>query len=242
VTKSLAPALVALAASIAIAACGTQEGGTPAAGTAPTVPVAPPTRKTDPGKSCDAQGINARQLRAGACTDRGLRWVVANYGGVVPLRTLAVGIVGVTPSGGYRGGSGVLKPRKGAFLVVKLQVQNLDRVPHRWAYGQTMLGVGAHNYLEREDIERTVHPEPLAKANGGRLGPGDAARGDVVFDITKADFADLSRRGRFFIWNFGDKASQRVALRTGQLGQVRLYAIERSAAAQQQQQQQQKGR
>ncbi len=107
-------------------------------------------------------------------------------------------------------------------------MQNRDRVPHRFGFGQTMLGIGADDYLESIGVERNVHNESIAAVNGGMIGPGETLRGDVLFDITEADYQQLQRVGRFFIWNFGDRASTQISRRTGQLGQIRLYAVERA--------------
>ncbi|HEU4702230.1 MAG TPA: hypothetical protein VFS37_07070 [Conexibacter sp.] len=225
--SKVALALLVLAASIVLSACGgSQEEGL--ASSTPTGPRAPrngrPPR-TDPKKGCDAQGVNSTQLYPGACTEQGIQYVVANYGGVVRLRTLAVTITGVGVSGGYQGGGRVVAPANDAFLRVSLQVQNLDKKPHRFGFGQTMLGIGANNYLERIDIERRVHQEAIAKVNGGQLGPGESLRGDVLFDVTEVDYQELQRRGRFFIWNFGDRAEPQLG-RGIQVGQIRLYAGE----------------
>jgi hypothetical protein len=146
----------------------------------------------------------------------------------VRLRTLAVTITGVAVSGGYQDGARAVTPRYDAFLRVSLQVQNLDRKPHRFDFGQTMLGIGANNYLERRDIERTVHEEAIGRVNGGNVGPGETLRGDVLFDITEGDYQELQRRGRVFILNFGDTASPQLA-RGVQVGQIRLYAGEPGA-------------
>lgn len=222
-----------LTASIAFSACGgSQEDGLGASNT-PTGPRAPKNGRlprTDPSKGCDAQGVNSTQLYPGACTEQGVHYVVANYGGVVRLRTLAVTVTGVAVSGGYQDGTRAVAPRYDAFLRVSLQVQNLDRKPHRFDLGQTMLGIGANNYLERRDIERTIHQEAIARANGGQVGPGESLRGDVLFDITEGDYQELQRKGRFFIWNFGDRAEPQLA-RGVQVGQIRLYAGEPGAQA-----------
>ncbi|HKG01772.1 MAG TPA: hypothetical protein VKB03_01210 [Conexibacter sp.] len=233
--KIVALVLLVLGASIAVAACGgTQEGADIAGNTSLTAPRAPvrPGR-TDPRKSCDAQGINATQLGTGACTADGVRYVVANYGGIVKLRKLGVAIISVGVAPGYDNNRGGVAPQRDAFLRIKLQVQNRDKVPHRFGFGQTMLGVAENNYLESIRVERRTHPESLA--NAGTMGPGETLQGDVVFDITESDYQQLQRKGRFFIWDFGGHASPQFSRRTGQLGQIRLYAVE--GAAQQQQQQ-----
>ncbi len=228
---ALALALV-LAASIAFSACGgSQEDGL--ASNTPTAPRPPKNGRlprTDPNKGCDAQGVNSTQLYPGACTEQGVHYVVANYGGIVRLRTLAVTVTAVAVSGGYQDGARAITPRYDAFLRVSLQVQNVDRKPHRFDFGQTMLGIGANNYLERRDIERSVHQEAIARINGGRVGPGETLRGDVLFDISEGDYQELQRRGRFFIWNFGDTAGPQLA-RGAQVGQIRLYAGEPGAQA-----------
>jgi hypothetical protein len=226
--------LVLLAASIAVAGCGgTQEGADLAGNTTPT---AIPARRgrSDPHKSCDAQGINSRQLQIGACTADGVQYVVANYGGVVKLRTIAVTIldVGVAPADSGHGRT--VAPERDAFLRIRLQVQNLDKVPRRFGFGQTMLGIAEDNYLESIPVEQRVHLESLA--NAGTMGPGETLRGDVLFDITEADYQQLQQKARFFVWNFGDRASAQISRRTGQLGQIRLYAGEVTAPQQQQQQ------
>jgi len=228
-------ALLVLAATIVLSACGgSQEEGL--ASSTPTGPQAPKNGRlprTDPNKGCDAQGVNSTQLYPGACTEQGVHYVVANYGGVVRLRTLAVTITGVAVSGGYQGGRRPVTPRYDAFMRVSLQVQNLDRKPHRFGFGQTMLGIGADNYLERTDIERTVHQEAIARVNGGMIGPGESLRGDVLFDITEGDYQELQRKGRFFIWNFGDRAEPQLA-RGIQVGQIRMYAGEPGTEGRQQ--------
>jgi hypothetical protein len=231
----VALALLVLTASIAVSACGGTQGADIAGGTTPTASGRPvKAGHSDPHKSCDAQGINSTQLGVGACTADGVQYVVANYGGIVKLRTLAISIIEVGVAPGYQGKNRNVVPRRDAFLRIKLQVQNRDKMPHRFSFGQTMLGIAEDNYLESTDIERHVHPESLAR--GGTMGPGEILRGDVLFDITERDYAQLQRKGRFFIWNFGDHASAQISRRVGQLGQVRLYAGE----APEQQQQQQK--
>lgn len=235
--KIVALAMLVLA-SIAVAACGGTQEGADIAGTSSTAPLAPVRpEKTDPHKSCDAQGINSTQLGTGACTADGVQYVVANYGGVVRLRGLAVAIISVGVSPGYQDGRRAIAPQRDAFLRLKLQVQNRDKVPHRFGFGQTMLGIAEDNYTESIDIERRIHPESLA--NAGTMGPGETLQGDVLFDITEADYQQLQRKGRFFVWGFGGHASPQFSRRAGQIGQIRLYAGE---AAQQQQQQQQQRR
>jgi hypothetical protein len=208
-------------------------GGTQSAGLAgeTTAGLKTPSGKsghTDPRKSCASQGIDATRVRTGACTDNGIQYVVGNYGGVVKLRTLGVAIVGVSVAPADEGGGKTMRPQRDAFLRVTLQVQNRDKVPHRFDFGQTMVGIANDNYLERTDVERAVHAESLARVNGGRIGPGETLRGDVLFDITAADYEQIQQHGRFFIWNFGHHAALRIPKSTGQVGQIRLYAIERS--------------
>lgn len=228
--NKVAPALALLAVAIIVSACGgTQGAGLGTTGsTGLRTPIAN-HRHTDPHKSCDAQGINSTQMGTGACTESGVQYVVANYGGVVDLRTLAVAIVGVSvaPADEGRGGRRAM-PQREAFLRVTLQVQNRDKVAHHFGFGQTMLGIGADDYLESVGVERNVHAESIAAVNGGMIGPGETLRGDVLFDITEADYQQLQRVGRFFIWNFGDRASPRLSRGTGQVGQIRLYAVERA--------------
>lgn len=232
--KIVALAMLVLAASIAVAACGgTQEGADIAGGTSSTAPLAPVRpEKTDPHKSCDAQGINATQLGTGACTADGVQYVVANYGGIVRLRKLGVAIISVGVSPGYQDGRRTIAPQRDAFLRLKLQVQNRDKVPHSFGYGQTMLGIAEDNYIESVNIERKIHPESLAKA--GTMGPGETLQGDVLFDITEADYQQLQRKGRFFIWGFGGRASAQFSRGAGQIGQIRLYAGEGTQGQQQQ--------
>ena len=227
--SKVALALLVLAASIVLSACG----GSGEDGLASSTPTAPrglrdgrPPR-TDPTKSCDKQGVNSTQLFPGACTEAGVRYVVANYGGLVRLGTLAVTIVEIGVAPGYQSPTSTIAPRLDAFLRVKLQVQNRDRVAHRFDFGQTMLGIGSSNYLERIDVERRYHPESIARSNGGKVGPGETLIGDVVFDINQTDYQQLQQKGRFFIWNFGEKAAPEIA-RGAQVGQIRLYAGEPS--------------
>lgn len=225
--SKVALALLVLAASIVVSACG-GSGEDGLASSTPTTPRGlrngrPP--KTDPKKSCDAQGVNSTQLFPGACTEAGVRYVVANYGGVVRLGTLAVTILEIGVAPGYQGSRDTIAPRFDAFLRVKLQVHNRDKVSHRFSFGQTMLGIGSSNYLERTDIERRYHSEAIARSNGGRIGPGETLIGDVVFDIAEPDYQQLQQKGRFFIWNFGQRAASEIE-KGAQVGQIRLYAGE----------------
>jgi hypothetical protein len=234
VRNKVALAMTVLALPLLVGACGGTQEGEELAGTntAPTTPTTPgrgnkPAR-TDPHKSCDAQGINGTQLGVGTCTESGIQYVVANYGGVVKLRSLAVAITGVAVSPSIRGNGRTVQPERDAFLRVMLQVQNRGKAPRRFGFGQTMMGVAENNYVERTDVERQVHPESIARVNGGLIQPGETLRGDVLFDITEADYVRLQRNGRFFIWNFGGKAATQIQRSTAQLGQIRLYAVERS--------------
>ncbi|HEX4804533.1 MAG TPA: hypothetical protein VFU94_01425 [Conexibacter sp.] len=224
--NKVALALSLLAVSIIVSACGGTQSGL---GTTSNATAGLPTGRaehSDPRKGCSAQGINSTQLGTGACTESGVQYVVANYGGVVDLRTLGVAILGVSVAPADRGHGRTVAPRRDAFLRVTLQVQNRDKVPHRFEFGQTMLGVGGDDYTESIAVERQVHQESIAAVNGGVIGPGETLRGDVLFDITEADYAQIQRVGRFFIWNFGGRAS--LQIRSGQVGQIRLYAVERS--------------
>lgn len=232
--NKVALALLLLAASLIVSACGGSQGaglaGVTTSATTPTTADGKP-RPTDPHKSCDAQGVNATQLRTGACMEDGVQYVVGNYGSVVRLRTLGVAITGVSVSGVDAGNGRTAAPQLDAFLRVTLQVQNRDKVPHRFAFGQTMLGIGPSNYTESTVVERKVHQEALANVNGGMIAPGETLRGDVVFDISEQDYAVLDRQGRFFIWNFGGHAAARIPRSTGQLGQIRLYAHDAPTAS-----------
>lgn len=226
--KKVALALALLATSIGVSACGGTQGAG-LVGTATTRAVrasAVAHGHSDPHKGCEAQGINSTQMGTGACTEEGVQYVVANYGGVVRLRTMKAAIVNISVSPIDRGHGRTVRPQRDAFLRVTLQVQNPDRVPHRFVLGQTMLGIGSDNYLERGDVERRVHLESIATTNGGVIGPGETLRGDVLFDITREDYEQLARVGRFFIWNFGGHASRQIRRGTGQVGQIRLYAAE----------------
>lgn len=228
--NKVALALTLLATSIGVSACGGTQGSAGLAGTTSAATRLPVSAHghSDPHKSCNAQGINSTQLGIGACTEGNVQYVVRNYGGVVDLKKLAVAIVGVDVAPADQGHGHTVTPQRDAFLRIKLQVQNRDRVPHRFAFGQTMLGIGSDNYLERTDVERLVDREPIATANGGMVGPGETLRGDVIFDISQGDYEQLQRVGRFFIWDFGGHASAQISRSTGQLGQIRLYAVERS--------------
>jgi hypothetical protein len=228
VGKKVALALLALAASIAVAACGGTQSTVANTQTGVRLPPAR-QRPTDPHKGCNVQGINSTQLATGECTDNGVQYVVGNYGAIIKLRTLAVTIVGVAVSGGDAGNGRTATPQRDAFVRFDLQVQNRDKVPHRFALGQTMLGIAEDNYLERTDVEKNVDPNAIARANGGLVGPGETLHGDVVFDITEGDYQQIQRVGRFFIWNFGERASAQISRGLGQIGQLRLYAAERTS-------------
>jgi hypothetical protein len=229
VGNKVALVLSTLAIAVTVGACGTQsaEVATTETSSGPRA-ASSQHRRTDPHKSCDAQGINTRQLGTGACTENGVQYVVGNYGSVVNMRTLGVAIQGLAVAPADEGHGRQVTPRNDAFLRITLAVQNRDKVPHRFEFGQTMLGIGADDYLESVNVERHVHAESLAAANGGMIGPGETLRGDVLFDITRADYEVLDRQGRFFIWNFGGHASVRLPRGTAQVGQIRLYAVERS--------------
>jgi len=228
VGKKVALALTLLAVTIIVSACGGTQGAGLSGATATTASQRPlpRNRHTDPHKGCSSQGINSTQMGIGACTESGVEYVVANYGGVVNLNTLRVGIVSVFVAPAAHGHGRTVPPQNDAFIRFILQVQNRDKVPHRFNFGETMLGVGADDYLESVNIERNVHEESLGAINGGVIGPGETLRGDVLFDITRADYEQLDRSGRFFIWNFGGHASTQLTRRTGQVGQIRLYAAE----------------
>lgn len=224
--NKVALALCVLATAVTMSACGgTGSSNGPTASTR-TASLAGKHRHTDPRKGCNAQGINRTQLGAGACTEGGVQYVVANYGGVVKLRSLVAGIVNVSVAPADSGHGRTARPQRDAFLRMTLQVQNSDKVPHRFTFGQTMLGIGEDDYLERVDVERNVHGESLAGINGGMIGPGETLRGDVLFDISEADYQQIQRAGRFFIWDFGQRASPRLSRGNGQIGQIRLYASE----------------
>lgn len=230
--NKVALALALLATSIGVSACGGTQGSAGLTGAtsarASTRLPASAHGHSDPRKGCDAQGINSTQLGIGACTEGGVQYVVRNYGGVVDLKKLAVAVDGVAVAPADEGRGRTATPQRDAFLRVRMQVQNRDTVPHRFAFGQTMLGIGSDNYLERIDVERNVDREPMAGINGGMIGPGETLRGDVIFDITQGDYEQLQRVGRFFIWDFGGHASAQISRTTGQLGQIRFYAVERS--------------
>jgi hypothetical protein len=230
VGNKVALALTVLAAAIIVSACGGTQGASSTSNTQPSGLriVTGKHPRTDPRKSCDAQHINSRELGIGACTEGGVQYVVSNYGSVVRLNSLVVGVAGLSVAPADAGHGRRALPQRDAFLRITLQVQNRGNVPQRFIFGQTMLGVGADNYLERADVERMIHVESLAAQNGGQIQPGETQRGDVLFDITREDYEQLEREGRFFIWNFGQRATPQFQRGNAQVGQIRLYAVERS--------------
>jgi hypothetical protein len=225
----VAPVLLALA--MGMSACGGTQDDTPlgAAGTTATAQTNAgrdgKRPRNDPRKSCAEQGIDSTSLGEGACTEQGIHYVVANRQSLLRLRTLAVAIINISAGGGAGGGERTARPQRGAFVRVTLMVQNRDKVPHRFALGQTMLGIGENNYLEAIEVERSVHREALARINGGRLLPGETLRGDVLFDVVPTDVDLIARQGRLFVFNFGQRAALALPRGAGhQLGQFRLYA------------------
>ena len=88
--NKVALALLVLAASIGLAACGGSQSpdvlGSATTGPRLTRDGRPP--RTDPRKSCEAQGVNSTTLFPGACTEGGIQYVVANFGGIYGSGTL----------------------------------------------------------------------------------------------------------------------------------------------------------
>lgn len=240
----LALALLALAAG-GMAACGdTQEDAPPLTVGAPEVAAPAASPASDPGKGCDAQGIDTRRLREGTCSNGGVQYVVVNRDGALRLESLAVRVEELSAERELEGRDGPVEARKGAFLRLTLEVTNRREYPQRFEVGQTILGVGDQTFREAEAAEQ-AYRGALASIGEGRIEPGGTLRGDVLFDVPEAVVGRVSRTGRFFVANFGETpedagsttvedaeqqirelvpGGQRQVTATTELGQMRLYA------------------
>ena len=239
----LALALLALAAG-GMAACGdTQEDAPPLTVGAPAAKAPAESPPSDPGRSCDAQGIDTRRLREGTCTNGSVQYVVVNREGSLRLESLAVTVAEISAERELEGRDGPLEARKGAFLRLTLEVRNRREYPQRFEVGQTILGVGDQTFGEAEEAEQ-AYAGAIATIGEGRIEPGGTLRGDVLFDVPAAVVGRVSRTGRFFVANFGETpegaqsttveeaeaqireivpGQQSVSTAT-ELGQMRLYA------------------
>ena len=186
--NKVALALLVLAASIVVTACGgTQEPRTRRSST-PTTPMPANGRRgtTDPRKSCDAQGVNSTQLRTGACTEDGVQYVVANYGGVVQAENArrddhrTSGPPASPPATAAR-----VAPSATRSCASRCRSRTATRCRTASASGRRCSASAPTTTSSAREVERRVHPESLAIVNGGLIGPGETLRGDVMFDITR---------------------------------------------------------
>lgn len=244
----IAPALVALAAGVA--ACGGTEDAEPLATVGPPAKTAPSRApRSDPDRSCAAQGIDGIRLWEGVCTEGSMRYVIANRGGALRLESLVASVGAIAVERQVGDAEDAVRPQRGAFLRVTLTVTNRREYPQNFEVGQTMLGIGEDTFREAEAAER-AHAGAIATRGGGRLKPGATVRGDVLFDVPPEAVEEVASSGRFFVANFGERPGEtkppsreqreqeqiasaiggRIAPETTELGQMRLYAAPAGAA------------
>ena len=95
---------------------------------------------------------------------------------------LVAGIVNVSVAPADQGHGRTVRPMRDAFLRIDAPGRRTaTRCRTASRFGQTMLGIGSDDYLERVDVERQVHGESLAGVNGGviRTGRNAARRRDL---------------------------------------------------------------
>lgn len=224
----MALALVAvLALASGVSACGGSGGGSgPIGGT-----VATPTTTTPAGggdgaggrraaaQECAAAGITTPPYNEGTCVQDGNRLVVANGRSLLTLRTLKASLRGFTVVEGMSGPNGRITPQ-GAFLIVRLGIENTTRKPAHFAAGQTLLLVNGQQIEERTDVEQDAHPEALAHNGRGALQPGRLVEGSVVYDIPIEMIERVTSEGNLLVANFGGNPRGRQP----EFGQFRIYA------------------
>jgi hypothetical protein len=214
ISKTAPALLLALLVAAALSACG---GGSTATGQQATT--SPPGQK-----DCDAKGINRIKGKEGTCFAHGSEHVVVNHDHFLRLPTIGVAITGLATVPQIPSSQGTLTPQNGTFLLMKLAVDNRDKVPHRFAAhgpGQVMLTVGNRQYVERLDVERSIGSQSLLSTAGGVIAPGDRLEGNVVFDVQQSDLQEMQQDGQLVVVDFDKTMLSKKPPKV--IGQIRLY-------------------
>lgn len=219
-------ALALLALAVGLSACGggSTEGPGQDGGTVATPTAAPRARGGNGGngrpatQNCTDAGITTPPYNEGTCVQRGTRFVVVNGRSVMSLRTLDASLRGFSVADAIPGPNGEATPQ-GAFLLVRLSIQNTTGQVVRFAPNQTLLELDGEQFQERTDVEENTHRGALAFSSRDPIAPGETAEGAVVFDIPVDAIERVTARGHLLLANFDGNPPGKQR----EFGQFRVY-------------------
>ncbi|HMJ01694.1 MAG TPA: hypothetical protein VK506_02060 [Conexibacter sp.] len=179
------------------------------------------SRAREAAQSCAALGISQPPYNEGACTQDGVRFVVANGRSLLSLRTLSLALQGFSVTEELRRAGQRATPQ-GVYILVSVKVRNLTSAVQHVAVGQTLLTMNEQEFVEAEAAER-IHPGALAFAQRATIGPGEVVTGVVIFDIPLSEIERVTRDGVLLVANFGaDREAARRGSGPSQIGQIRI--------------------
>lgn len=221
-------AATGIAAALMAAGCGTGVGARQPAQTTDAATRVPLTSAVS---LCSDQRLKPlREHPAGPavrCLDSGVPAVVVGRWGRLRLRTLTARLVGIRVVTVLRDPTiGRVIRANGAFVVVTLRIGNRDREPQQVvpiaAPDRAWLVIDGAQYSQDTDAEGGGDVGAFANLSNpdGELQPGEAAMGDVVFDVPARRAEKLGAGGpaSLYVFNFGLRAGARPT----QVGRILL--------------------
>jgi hypothetical protein len=217
--------------ALAVSGCG---GGTVTTTSIATVTTSAPS-PTGPGgasdttpsetpanpNSCDALGINSKQLNEGTCQQGNKEFVVVNKDSTLKLDQLNARLAGITTAETLSGRSFGPKAAKGTFVVVKLDITNTTSTPQTFDSSGDVVGLVlcGDNYSEDFDVENGSATDSFVWRSN-EIQPNTTSSGTAVFDIPSDRVDCLDKNGNVILGNFRDDNS---IGRFKQIGTFRTY-------------------
>lgn len=180
----------------------------------------PSKQAANPG-SCDALGINAKELNEGTCTQGNQEYVVVNKDGMAKLDQLNGRLAGITTEHSLSSSTFGTKSAKGTFVIVKLAITNTTSGPQSFDTSGDVVGLFlcGDRYSEDYNVENGVATDSFVW-HDREIQPNTTSSGTAVFDIPSDRVDCLSKDGNVDFGNFKD---DNTFGRFKQIGVIRTY-------------------
>lgn len=190
-------------------------------GTRPPPETTTETESVDPDNTCDALGINSKDLNEGSCTVKGQDVVVVNKDSTVELDQLSARLVGISTADTLQGRSLGPKSASGVFVVARVEIINTTNQPQTYdSSGEaSSLNLGRDVYTEDFNVENGTATDSFVWRSM-ELQPHESMTGTLVYDVPANAAGHLETDGYLSIGNFRDDPG---AGRPRQLGVIRTY-------------------
>jgi hypothetical protein len=202
-----------------VAVDGTSDGAS--TDTTPAPEATTEAEDLDPDNTCDALGINSKELKEGSCTVKGQDVVVVNKDSRLKLDQLTARLVGISTADTLQGRSFGPKSASGVFVVARVEITNTTHEPQTYdSSGEaTALNLGRDVYTEDFNIENGTARDSFVWRSK-ELQPHESTTGTLVYDVPASAVGHLETDGYLSVGNFRDDPGSQ---RPKQLGVIRTY-------------------